>query len=53
LLPEGSDLHGAFASIGRDVGMEVAGPTILGGFGRHRPQAAAVREAIRGGGRAA
>jgi hypothetical protein len=25
-LPEGSDLPGAFAGIGRDVGMEVVGP---------------------------
>jgi quercetin dioxygenase-like cupin family protein len=27
-LPEGSDLPGAFASIGRDVGMEVVGPPL-------------------------
>ena len=27
-LPEGSDLLGAFASIGRDVGMEVVGPPL-------------------------
>jgi quercetin dioxygenase-like cupin family protein len=27
-LPEGSDLPGAFASIGRDVGLEVVGPPL-------------------------